>query len=107
MDGRTASLCLMELPANLNHIISLGFSGYLKGFFPFYYILDHIFIVLAFAYIVGFDNFVLTKIIADTWESDNIAKKESDWARNISVQTSDRFKMNLHVSQLIQRRKQR
>lgn len=37
----------MELRDDLNHIISLGFSGDFKEFFPVYYILDLIFIVVA------------------------------------------------------------
>lgn len=52
-----------------------------------------------------FDNIVITKIIADIWEGDDIAKKESDWARNRSVQTIRQFKTNPRVSQFIWRRK--
>ncbi len=68
MDGTTASLCLTELPVDLNHVISLDFSGDFESFFPVYYFLDLIFIVLAIASIIGFDNIMLNKIIADIWE---------------------------------------
>lgn len=56
---------------------------------------------------IGFEYIFLTKTIADLWECDAIAKKESDWAGYMSVQTSDGFKMNLQVLQFIWRRKQR
>lgn len=79
MDDTTASPCFMELPADLNHIISLGFSGDFKGF---HYMLDLIFIVLAIACIISFDN----KRIADIWKCDNMTKKESDWERNMRHQ---------------------
>lgn len=86
MDGTTASPCLMEPPAALNHIISLGFSGDFKAFSSSLLHLGSYFHSFGHP-VAGFDSIVLTKVIADIWQRDGIARKESDWARSTSSQT--------------------
>lgn len=57
---------------------------------PGYYILAHIFMVLAIIS-VGYDNMVLTKAIDEFWEHGNITTMKSNRAKNTNGEVMRHF----------------